>query len=181
LTFLVQYSVDKLSLNLEWNLFSILLLKPGECRKPLFERVGKKILVMKILFLSIFSLFIFLQSFSQEPETQVQDKSYYLKKSKNQKKGAWVLVGLGVGMTVGGILINLDQPFFGPGSNSKKGLWLSYVGVATTLGSIPLFISAHRNKKKAAALAFNYQNILMPYQTGLALKKQPAIVFKIDF
>jgi hypothetical protein len=61
-------------------------------------------------------------------------------------------LGGGVAMIIGGIAINMAQPVFGSNASSEdnnKGLWLSYLGVATTLVSIPLFISAGKHKKKA--------------------------------
>ena len=42
----------------------------------------------------------------------------------------------------GGILDN-------DSTNNDKGIWLSYLGGATTIASIPFFISAGKNKRKA--------------------------------
>jgi hypothetical protein len=84
---------------------------------------------------------------------------YYLKKSKSQKTGAWILLGLGVTSTVIG-LIGLHQSnnydpnsyFAGMSGNtgsSTSGTILTVVGLSMTGGSIPLFIASNKNKRKA--------------------------------
>ena len=125
-------------------------------------------------------LLFVVKSFSQTQSSPELSKDYYLQKSKNQKITAWVLLGAGVGMTVGGLLINLDQPYYGGSStDNAKGLWLSYVGIASTLASIPFFISSHKNKKRAASVSINNQRIYFPQQNGFAAKTQPSINLKI--
>lgn len=131
--------------------------------------------------LSLFSLLIFANTFSQTTTSPAISKDQYLQKSKNQKNIAWILLGAGIGMTIGGIVINLDQPVYGGSSkDNAKGLWLSYLGGATTLASIPFFISARKNKKRAASVAINNQHIPLPQQSSSSLKMQPAIALKLD-
>jgi len=77
---------------------------------------------------------------------------FHISKKKANNTAAWITLGGGVAMIVGGLGINMDQPVFGSNASSEdnnKGLWLSYLGGATTLISIPLFISAGKHKKKA--------------------------------
>lgn len=118
-------------------------------------------------------------AFSQKTEKNTLTKADYLQRVRNKKLGAWLLIGGGTAMVVGGLAINWDQPFFGAGTRPNKGLWLSYVGCASLLGSIPLFISAHKDKKKAASLAINLLDIKWPEQNGLVLLKQPALSLRI--
>lgn len=136
---------------------------------------------MKKIIFSLLSLLIFAKTFSQTTTSPAISKDYYLQKSKNQKTTAWVLLGAGIGMTVGGLAINQDQPLYGGSSNDNaKGLWLSYLGGATTLSSIPFFISGHKNKKRAASVTINNQRIFLSQQSSLCLTKQPAITLKIN-
>lgn len=86
----------------------------------------------------------------------------YMQKRKINNTVGWVMFGSGIGMMIGSMAINLSGGILGSGgfslnersrsnsnSNPSKGLWLAYVGGATTLASIPFFISAGRNKTKA--------------------------------
>ncbi|MBS1513275.1 MAG: hypothetical protein JST86_20735 [Bacteroidetes bacterium] len=80
-------------------------------------------------------------------------KQDYLQKRKTQKLTGWILLGSGVAMAVSGAIINLSAPW--DGKHQNDGVWMVYAGGPIALASIPFFISAHHNKKKAAALAFN--------------------------
>lgn len=75
----------------------------------------------------------------------------YLLKSRNQKTGAWILLGGGAALTLVGI-VAFDRNF-NVMSNDESGLGeaiLTGVGIAAMGGSIPLFASAAKNKKRAA-------------------------------
>lgn len=83
-------------------------------------------------------------------DTQQQLHDMYRKKRNNNMIAGWAMVGAGTAMVIGGIAINLDSGFdFNSNTNQNKGLWLSYVGGATVLGSIPLFVCAGKNNRKA--------------------------------
>ncbi len=77
---------------------------------------------------------------------------FHISKKKANKTAAWIALGGGIAMIVVGLAINSDQPSFGSNSSSddnNKGLWLSYLGGAATLVSIPLFIACGEHNKKA--------------------------------
>ncbi len=77
---------------------------------------------------------------------------FHISKKKVNKTTAWLTLGGGIAMIVGGLAINMDQPSFGSNASSddnNKGLWLSYLGGAATLVSIPLFIASGKHNKKA--------------------------------
>ena len=133
---------------------------------------------MKIILLGFAFVAFILKANCQTPETSTWTKEDYLKKSKNQKTAAWVLLGGGLGMAIGGFVINLNGDWVGP--NQNKGSWLIYTGGAATLASIPLFISAKKNKKRAASVTINNQHILLPQKSSLCLRMQPAISLKMN-
>lgn len=83
-------------------------------------------------------------SFNKTPQ-EMHDM--FMKKHKTNKLVGWIMVGSGVVMIVSGLGINLSEGW-GEG-NQNKGLGLSYLGGAITLTSIPFFISAGSNKRKA--------------------------------
>lgn len=81
---------------------------------------------------------------------------FHMSKKKANNTAAWITFGSGVAMIVGGLGINMSGGIVdNDATNNNKGLWLSYLGGATTLVSIPLFISAGKHKKKAK---FQLQN-----------------------
>jgi hypothetical protein len=111
---------------------------------------------MKRILATIFILlFAFQMSFGQKTYTVIDQKpiqSYdiYMNKQKTNNKVAWACLGSGIAMTITGIGINVGGGIIdGDPTNNTKGLWLSYLGGATTLTSIPFFISAGKNKRKA--------------------------------
>src|SRR5688572_1193854 len=80
------------------------------------------------------------------PGTSPQD---YLKKSKNQKRAAWILLSAGVlSVALASIEVNPD---YGESTNQS---FLAIGGLIFIGASIPCFISSARNKKKAAAISF---------------------------
>jgi hypothetical protein len=87
----------------------------------------------------------------------VNEQDYYLQKSKNQKTAAWILLsggivcaGIGVAIGVSQIDNMLISAFEGNNTNRGTGATiLFYAGSAMALGSIPLFIAAGKNKRKA--------------------------------
>lgn len=71
----------------------------------------------------------------------------YMQKYKANKSTAHIMLLSGVGLALGGILVNMGTGW-GPG-NTNNGLWLSYLGGASIVTSIPFFIGAGKNKRKA--------------------------------
>ena len=84
------------------------------------------------------------ESISKSPE-ELHD--LFMKKRKVNNIVGWTMVGAGISMILGGFATNVSTGW-GEG-NQDNGLWLSYLGGATTIVSIPLFISAAGNKRKA--------------------------------
>jgi hypothetical protein len=86
------------------------------------------------------------------------DANSLLQKAKNQKTAAWILFGGGAVLsTVGFIIVtnevvkdfsNIFTPNYST-SNSTGGEIMVYAGTGAMLGSIPLFIGAGKNKRKA--------------------------------
>jgi Na+/H+ antiporter NhaA len=110
----------------------------------------------------------------------------YLKKSKKQKTVAWVLLiggtvltTIGVGVALSG---GLDCAFGDPTCNNNQTLAdiLSISGSAAVLGSIPLFIAAGRNKRKAVTVSFKNEKSLQVQNYSLAYQPLPSLTLKIS-
>ena len=91
----------------------------------------------------------YLETFNDK--TPYDSYDFYVQKQKANKTTAWVLLGSGVVMTIAGLGINMEGGVLdGDSTNNNKGLWLSYLGGATTVASIPFFISAHKHNRNAS-------------------------------
>ena len=106
-------------------------------------------------------MFFTAQSYAQvnEKENNFTDNSQYdfhIKKKKSNNLAGWIVLGSGAVMIVAGLGINTSGGIIdNDTTNNNKGLWLSYLGGATTLVSIPLFLSGGKHKRKANALLKN--------------------------
>ena len=86
---------------------------------------------------------------------------HYLKQSSQQKTIAWIL--LGGGLVISAIGANqITNDLF---EESSSGEALFYIGTFASIGSIPLFISAAKNKGRAEILLRN-QNIPLTMSSG---------------
>ena len=137
---------------------------------------------MKKIMLSLTLFITALHSFSQSSVPAAKTSDYYLTKSRHQKTLAWVMLGGGVGLTALGIAVseaNAVGYALGGSSNNTAGTVLAVVGVVSTLGSIPMFISASHNKHRAN-LSFNMQKVpMVPYVANQTAVFQPALSLKI--
>lgn len=138
---------------------------------------------MRSIFLILLLTVFVLQSTSQT--TTPLTKEDYLRKSKKQKTAALVmLIGgavattIGVGVALGG---GLDCAWGDPncGKNQTLADILIYSGSAAILGSIPLFIAAGRNKKKAMSLSVCGQPTPWITKNNPVYKTVPSITLKI--
>ncbi len=121
------------------------------------------------------------KGFSQEITSTAFTKEDYLKKSKNQKTTAWILLGGGVAMTVIGLATFSSS--WDNESNTKTDVsgFIALGGVASSLISIPFFISSGRNARKASKLTLNYQPILITNQISLVQNARPSLSLTITF
>jgi len=146
----------------------------------------KKIILFALLL--IFSI----TSFSQQTTTATTSaKTDYLKKGKNQNTAAWILLSGGFAFASTGIILGINGSaeelvgaFTGEQSNKLEiGAGFFFTGLASMLGSIPLFIASSRNKRKASAVSTSFKietgsfvGQAAPFKSGY-----PAIAIKINF
>jgi anaerobic selenocysteine-containing dehydrogenase len=107
-----------------------------------------------------------LRDTSLNMSTHKVDANTLLQKSKKQKTAAWLLLGGGGALTTIGLIVGVSQATkdFSNGisnifsntnystSSSTGGIIMVIAGTGAMLGSIPLFIGAGNNKKKAHLL-----------------------------
>ena len=125
-------------------------------------KTTKTMLIILIFYLG-FSNNALGQVLTEEKNQSPQELyDFHISKKKANNIAAWIALGGGVAMIIGGLGINMSGGIIDNDStNNNKGLWLSYLGGAATVVSIPLFISAGKHKRKAkiqlqnGAIGFN--------------------------
>ena len=112
-------------------------------------------------------------------QTKEFSKDYFLQKSKKQKTTAWILLGGGTAMFVGGAAL-FDANFYG-GSNSGAdiGGFIMLAGIIADGASIPYFISAGKNKRTAMSITFDYKPIYLSSDNLAATQAYPTLSLKI--
>ena len=105
---------------------------------------------MKKTIISAMILLFAMSSFSQQTNLkQTLTLTDYLKKSKNQKTAAWILLGGGTALIVTGLLIGTQNE--ASLDNAATGGVIVVAGAASVIGSIPLFIASGKNKRRGMA------------------------------
>ena len=122
-------------------------------------------------------------------------KTDYLKKSKNQKTAAWILLGGGFALSTTSIVMassKVTEDYVSaiagvfstepaPQNDYTAENILLITGTAAMLGSIPLFIASKKNKRKAMDMTANIkmENVRMIQNQSFVQTSYPAIVLKI--
>lgn len=138
----------------------------------------------------IFILFVLsVNSFGQQSNRDIaKTKQDYLQKSKDQKTLAWILLSTGAVSSATGLIIGNNNFYEELGSvittgqddkDYKAGEFLFYTGLVLIGGSIPFFIAAGKNRKKAMNMSFRFQPSPYPPVSGLAKKKIPALTLQV--
>ena len=139
------------------------------------------ILYYKLSYMKKVIFFLSLSLFSNLIFGQTQDtKESLLAKSKKQKTTGWILLGVGSAAIVTGVIIQSGHKDDASFDDATGEAVLIGGGIASSLASIPFFISAGNKKKKAATLAFSKQQILTPLNNVFCLKTQPTFSLKIS-
>ena len=79
--------------------------------------------------------------------SRLQLHDTYIQKHKTNKTVAWIMLGLGVGAAATGAYIDFREHVNSTYNGTGKPIF--YLGAATALASIPIFIAAGQNKRKA--------------------------------
>ena len=129
------------------------------------RRFTKKIFVLGII------LALSLQSYSQATRKDSLTSDYYLQKSKSQKITGFILLGIGV--TTLALLSKGETDF-------DILPVLAIGGIAATVVSIPLFISAGKNKRKGMSLSVKEEKSLLLRNGNFTQKPFPAISVRLN-
>ena len=122
-------------------------------------------------------LFVTASSFGQQTNsTQLSINQNYLRKSKNQKTAAWILLGGGAALVTTGILIAN-----GSFDNAETGAIVGGTGLLSAIASIPLFIAYGRNNRKAMKVSTYLELRRDPVQTATAQVFRSSVAFSLKW
>ena len=134
-----------------------------------------------------FALFILaINGYSQEikPDLQLTSEQY-LKKSKNQQTTAWVLFGIGTTAIVGGIAVSTgsQDDLTRTLNTAFVGAPLILLGLTLDVISIPVFVSAGKNKKRAMEAVTTIKFEEVPSWSGGAMTQSnvPTLSVQVRF
>ncbi len=141
---------------------------------------------MKSIMLCSAFFILALHGYSQENKPDLQLTSeQYLRKSKNQKTTAWVLFGVGTTAIVGGIAVSSggQDELTTTLNTAFIGAPLMLLGLTLDVISIPLFVSADKNKKRAMEASTSIKFEEVPSWSGGAIRQStvPTLAIQVRF
>jgi|GEM_PF-963176 hypothetical protein len=140
--------------------------------------------------LSMLLVFVasYITSFGQTDGTSKTDiQKDFLRKSKNQRTTGFVLLGIGTAVGVAGALIvdnsTNDQNPTGIIAQAGAGGTVAVVGSLVALTSVPFFISAGSNKKKANRMSagISFEKFMGERVSATYLNYYPALTARLSF
>ena len=136
---------------------------------------------MKKIIVALMLLTVAFSTFGQRLAAQQQPKEFYLQKADKQTQAGWILLGVGtVGIVTGAILGSQDSGDDIYSNENIVGYVLLIGGIGLDLCSIPLFISASNNRKRAATISVGLQNSYPQQRSPFATSVQPAVIVRIN-
>jgi hypothetical protein len=137
---------------------------------------------MKHIIVILIAGLIPLQPVYSQPDKGMSGKEY-LRKSKQQRTTGIILFAGGTALVVTGIVLgssNTDASDLDQGPNFDEGMWLVFPGVAMELASLPFFLSAAKNKRKAADVSLGVWSPPIPFALQ-RIKRLPGPAITLRF
>lgn len=142
------------------------------------------------LFMVITLLLAAIICYSQQPSSQSLNETNYLLKSKHQKTAAWVLLAGGATLTTVGLIVGVnsaanelvqiitDEKDDG---SFVAGEVMFAAGLASIIGSVPLFLASGRNKRKAGEVTLSMKIETVPIVKASLMNsyRYPAVSLRI--
>lgn len=141
---------------------------------------------MKQLLTIFLGLHLTIPSLAQTTEPpENRSATDYLIKSNKQKRAGWILLGGGAGLTGIGLIVGVSTVWNDILEGNTKGSNAAGIimatGLASMAGSIPLFIAAGKNRRKAAAaVSFKMENSTIIDQWAISARQYPAIAIRLS-
>lgn len=142
----------------------------------------KTFITYSLVFIPMF-LFLTQTSFAQQEVVKpTLTKEDYLKKSKRQKKAAWIFTGTGVAVTLVSLAALVGSGYNStPGDDGSDGTVSSLIGVASFATGVYFFIASGKNKRRAraASVFIDMEKIPVLQQTVIRRTSYPEMGVRI--
>lgn len=149
---------------------------------------------MKKMIACIILISLSATSFCQrmKPSERMRISDDYLTKSQHLKTAAWIMLGGGLGFTAGGVILIASDSHTYNNNNYYNdnalttqqivGAVFVYIGVLSSLGSIPLFVVSRVMYKKAmrASAFLEIEKVQPSGVSAIPLQPFPALGVKIN-
>ncbi len=142
--------------------------------------------LLLILLLTCFFESSFAQELARDSSNTISKETLLLKRKKQKKTANILLISGGSLIVISGIVAIGEATVFVTswGSNEenigKASAAVFTAGLLVSAASIPFYISAGKNKRKAAALSFHQQKIPYLQKSTVATSLIPALSLKIN-
>ena len=133
---------------------------------------------MKHVFLSLIVVLLGFPVFGQQPEPSPLQLDL-IRKSDNQYKAGWILLGTGAALSLTAIAIPTNYDYNDGSSNNTAISILSWTGFLAIGTSIPFFLSAGQNARLAARLSLESQALIQPIPIPGKSNRIPSLSLKI--
>lgn len=112
----------------------------------------------------------------QTPPTPTSPQEEYLRKSRSQKTGAWLLIGLGTVVFVSSAANNINS-MFDAEAQTHDAFYIA--SAASVAGAVYLFVAAARNRRKAEGTSITpsvqMDSAPVPVPGGMSARSYPAL------
>lgn len=133
---------------------------------------------MKNLCLTLILMGIIFQSNGQTAyPSQIQ--ADLMKKSDNQYKAGWILLGSGAALILTAIAVDPNYEDYYSSNDNTASTILAWTGFLSISTSIPVFLSAGRNARTAAKLSIETQALNQPIPFPGQPNRIPSLSLKI--
>lgn len=133
---------------------------------------------MKTIFSFLLVMGLVFQGYAQIT-TSYQNQLDLIKKSENQNKVGWIVLGGGLAMVITSIAIPNTYNNYTGESNSEVISILGWAGAISIAVSIPIFLSSGSNARMAAKIGLQNQAFNQPLPRGTRFPSIPSLNLKI--
>ncbi len=145
---------------------------------------------MKKFLLTLTLLFFVFNLFSQSKTSVGLSKDDYIKKSKNQKKVGWILLGGGAALVATGLIIPQGESegidicpvtlLCEEYKNDEIKAAFGLTGFVSMLSSVPFFVASGKNKRRAVSVSLKTEKAAYLNNYSLVRNSFPALRIKIN-
>lgn len=103
----------------------------------------------------------------------------YMEQATKKRIIGWTMFGGGLALTIGGVAKTMSPAFRNVSKSDPRLIWLPAAGIISTIGSIPMLMSAKKLDRKADMILKGDNAVLIPNSNWQ--QSYPAVAIRIHF